>query len=242
MRHLLGTTPLGEDVAQLCAVATGKMAILSFLSAGATTIVACLIALAMASPRLPLVRSFFRLAGDALDTVGPLLPLSAILVVAPHIGLLPQTVVISMLCWPVIAIPLSSEIVKARSSAHVQAAVMLGAPTVRVVFRHILPEVLIRFIPIALSLFVQLVGLFAALEFIGVTRSSARPLGFLLYESANSFRACPWYFVSCVCAIVGALCIAAAAAAVVQRLFQLPQVRTGSNGSTFNADSTQIAW
>ena len=103
-------------------------------------------------------------------------------------------VLIGAFAWPPIAMVTRNEVVKAREMEYVQGAESLGAGDRRIIFRHILPNVLTPLIGIVGVLFAANITAEALFAYLGLVDPSTDVVswGFLIWEGSR-FLASEWW-------------------------------------------------
>jgi peptide/nickel transport system permease protein len=190
--HLLGTDNLGRDV--LARLLVGAR--YSFALSAAAVAVAALLGLLAAS-----LAGFFRgfverLLKLGLDiTVGlppVVLAIAVIAAVGPKLWVI--ALVLAVTGWPTFARVLYSAVLSLREREFVAAADAMGASAPYMVARVLVPNVLGLTVALSISMFGRIVGIEAALSFIGLGVQAPDPSwGNMLADSRLYLAQDPWF-------------------------------------------------
>lgn len=115
-----------------------------------------------------------------------------ILLVAKGLGLDLITVVLGVFGWPTIAYIARGEILRVRELEFIQAEKAIGASGSRVLFRHIVPNILSPIIVVASLLIATNILVEVVISFLGFGDPSVSTLGLLINEGFYSIRATWW--------------------------------------------------
>lgn len=115
-----------------------------------------------------------------------------ILLVAQGLGLTLITVILGIFGWPTVAYIARGEILRVRELEFVQAERAIGASNTRILFRHIVPNILSPMIVIASLLIASNILTEVVISFLGFGDPKASTLGLLLNEGFSSIRATWW--------------------------------------------------
>jgi len=115
-----------------------------------------------------------------------------ILEVAQGFGLSLITIILGIFGWPTIAYIVRGEILRIRELEFIQAEKAIGASSGRIVFRHIVPNVLSSIIVVASLLIAGNILTEVVISFLGFGTPNVSTLGLLLNEGFSSIRATWW--------------------------------------------------
>ena len=193
----------GDDLIRLCVSAAVRLVGYSFLGAMVCAVLATLAALGSFVMNLPGVERLVRSVGSLFETIGPVLPVAALLVLLPGLTPLGMSVAVGILCWPSLALPLLDELMHEEKKTYVQAAHLMGASRLRIAWVHLWPAVQGRMFGHLFALALNFAGVLSALDFMGFNVAGERSLGALAYESLGTLRSNPSYFVLCLSCLCG---------------------------------------
>ena len=188
--HAFGTDDLGRDLAS--AVVHGART--SLLVVGGATLIAATIGVGVghiAGYRPGPVDDLLMRATEFVQVV-PRFFLAVVTVAVAGAGLDRLIVVLGITSWPAIARVVRAETLSLTSRDFVIAAHALGAPSARVLVRHVLPHALpVTLVVISLNA-ATVVLLEASLAFIGLGDPKAMSWGYLVHNAHHFFRAGWW--------------------------------------------------
>lgn len=115
-----------------------------------------------------------------------------ILQVAQGLGLTLIVIVIGIFGWPTVAYITRGEIFRVRELEFVQAERAIGASNTRVLFRHIVPNILSPIIVIASLLIASNILVEVVISFLGFGSPNTSTLGLLLNEGFSTIRETWW--------------------------------------------------
>jgi len=117
-------------------------------------------------------------------------------------------VVMVLFSWTSMTYYMRTETYKEKSRDYVQAARVLGAGTLRIIFRHILPNVLATLVTFMPFTIVSAISAVTALDFLGFGLPVPTPsLGELLKQGTGNLRTAPWIVISAFTTLVMLLTI-----------------------------------
>ena len=116
----------------------------------------------------------------------------AITLVAQGLGLSIIMLILAVFGWPTIAYIARGEILRIRELEFVQAAKALGASNTRIIFRHIVPNILSPIIVVASLLVAGNILTEVVISFLGFGDSATSTWGLILQEGAN-YAATSWW-------------------------------------------------
>ena len=198
--HLLGTDNLGRDI--FSRVLKG---------AGASVLIAvCVVAVGTFFGTL--IGSFCGYYGGAADliltrvcdtiTAFPSVLLALVVISLIGGGTLNLILVLGILFIPSFARVVRTEVARARVQNYVISARLMGAGDLRIIFLHILPNILPVLAPAMIIGFNNAVLSEAGMSFLGIGILPPQiSLGAMLSDSQNYLRSAPWYALSAGCSI-----------------------------------------
>jgi len=124
--------------------------------------------------------------------------------VASRIGILLMVMV--LFSWTGMTYYLRTETYKEKSRDYIAAARVIGASNTRIIFRHILPNVLSTLVTLAPFTVVAAISFVTALDFLGFGLPPPTPsLGELLEQGTANLRTAPWIVISAFSTLVALL-------------------------------------
>ena len=106
-------------------------------------------------------------------------------------------VVMVLFSWTSMTYYMRTETYKEKSRDYVMAARVLGASTMRIIFKHILPNVLATLVTFMPFTIVSAIAAVTALDFLGFGLPVPTPsLGELLKQGTGNLRTAPWIVIS----------------------------------------------
>ena len=193
----------GDGLTRLCVSASLRLVGYSYLGALACATLATLVALFSFVLNIPAIDRLARSVGSLFETIGPVLPVGALLVLLPGLSSVGMALAVGILCWPSLALPLLDELLYEEKKVYVQAAHVLGASRLRIAVVHLWPAIRGRMFIHLFALALNFAGVLSALDFMGFNVAGERSLGALSYESLGTLRSNPKYFVLCVVCLCG---------------------------------------
>lgn len=125
---------------------------------------------------------------SGLPLIFLLITISALL----NLSFFPLVLVISSFKWMLVVPVVRAEFLKARNLDYVKAAKVMGFSSFRIIFRHILPNVLSAPLTLVPFLLVAAITLLSTIDFLGFVPSMGPPsLGEILNQGKNNLYA-PW--------------------------------------------------
>lgn len=211
--HLLGTSPYGHDMLRLTIVATLRACAPSVWASCVTVTLGVLIGTLAAWSNDGVWDQVQSFVGRLLDALGIFLPAACLATLASTVTVWELAPALALFAWPNLSNVVRSETLRARRLPFVEAAEVIGVGPARLTLFYVLPEMLDRLLPPVIAMIGGFVGVFGALQFLGVGITEEMSLGFMVYDgSQNYLRSAPWYFGSSVGGFVGLLVVVSFAA------------------------------
>lgn len=177
--HLLGTNDAGQDLLSELVYGARVSLLIGAVAALAATVVGAGVGVTAGYARGWLDHTLMRLVDVVLSL--PVLPLTIVIGVFLGPGLSTQILVIASVMWAGVARELRSQVLSLRQREHIQAARMMGAPTVYVLARHVLPAVAPLVVPQFVLATKTAILLEASLAFLGLGSVGAKSWGTMLF-------------------------------------------------------------
>ena len=191
---ILGTAPDGRDLFRTLCAAAARGVLWSSLATFLTMLMGTAVGIFAAEGRDRFVDRSQSIVGAVLDSIGPFVICACVISVVPGIGLTGVVGLVAIVSWPTIAVVVRKEILTTKTKGYYEAALSLGLGPAQLFIRHVLPNVVDRIVPLGFAMCAAFLGLFAALDFIGVGVRSQSQLGAMIYDSMGYLDAAPWYF------------------------------------------------
>ncbi len=189
--YLLGTDPLGRDVLSRALYGAQVSLFVSLVANGLAALLGLFVGI---------LAGYF---GGVFDTVlmrftdvllafpAILLALALTAVLRPSIGVV--TVVIAVITWPALSRLVRSQVLVVRELAFVEAARSLGASSLHIVIRHILPQIITLVVIWSTLALAGTVLTEAALSFLGLGIPLPTPSwGNMIADAQSQYRSAPW--------------------------------------------------
>ena len=183
LAHLLGTTSKGQDVLALTLWGSRSSLLVGLVAGILATVIAILVGLASAY--------FGRVADDVLSLLTnvflliPGLPLLVILAAFLPPGLGTVIVVLAITGWAGGARVLRAQAMSIRGKDYVAASIVTGEPALRIMLRHILPNMASIVMMTLLGSIIGAIGAQAGLEFLGLGDSNTISWGTNLFWATS---------------------------------------------------------
>ncbi len=214
--HPLGVSPYGHDMLLLTIRSALRTASQATWAAGLTVTIAIAIGMTAALRRNGLFDGLQAIAARVLDSLGVFLIAVCLATLANRLTIWQLSSALALVAWPNLSHTIRAEALAALDRPYVEAARAIGVPPVRMVLVYLLPDMLDRVLPTAVAMIGAYMGVFGALQFLGVGITDEMSLGFMVYDGMQNFlRSAPWYFAASFAGFVGALAAVAALAAAV---------------------------
>jgi len=188
--YLLGTDMLGRDIAAGIAHGARVSLLLALVATVAATLIGILVgALAgyfggRADEILMRVTEFFQTVPSFL--------LAVVLVALFSPSITSIVVAIAVVSWPGVARLVRGQFLSLRSAEYVQAAIVIGEPTHRIIFRQILPNALGPIIVTASLMVATAILLESSLSFLGLGDPDLMSWGYMVGAARNLLRDAWW--------------------------------------------------
>ena len=193
-RHVLGTDHLGRDI--LSRLVFGARVSLSVATLG--TAVSGAFGLFMG-----LIAGFYRGKADALimrlvdlQMSFPYLLLAIFVLFAIGPGFVNLVVVLAVLTWPTYARVSRSMALSLRESGFIDSARVLGAGNPRIIFRHILPNLLTPMLVLAILSLARTIIAEASLSFLGLGVQPPTPSWGIMISDGRKFLFAAWWIIT----------------------------------------------
>ncbi len=189
--HWLGTDDLGRDVLSRVVVAARVSLQVGFIAVGFALVVGVPIGLVAGYYRGAIDALLMRLMDILFSFPAILLAIAILAVLGPGIG--NAMIAIGLVYTPIFARITRGSVLVVSEEVYIRAARSLGASDVRIIFGHVLPNVMAPIIvQTTLSLAFAILSE-AALSFLGLGVQPPNPAwGRMLSEGRNFFQQAPW--------------------------------------------------
>lgn len=193
--HLLGTNDMGQDLYSELLFGTRISLFVGVTAAFISTVAGTVIGVTSGY-----VGGFVdRVLTSLTDTILllPALPMMLVLSVFMGPGYTTIILVITLISWPPVARMIRAQTLSVKSRLYVEAAKAIGAGSLRIILRHIVPNIA----PISVALGVLMVGdamiAEAALSFLGLGDPTQKSWGMMLYWAFQSgaFSYGAWWWI-----------------------------------------------
>ncbi|EHR78190.1 ABC transporter permease [Thermococcus litoralis DSM 5473] len=182
--HLLGTNDIGQDVFSELVYGARISLFVGITAAVSTVVIGTLVGL--------LAGYYGKIIDEALMAVTdvmlliPILPFMILLASILGQGYMNIVITIAIFSWPGIARMVRAQVLSLKERDYVEAARALGASNKRIMFKHILPQLL----PLLVAFTLMRVGgamiAEASLSFLGLGDPSKKSWGAIIYWARNS--------------------------------------------------------
>ncbi len=179
IKHPLGTNDIGQDLLSELIYGSRISMLVGFTAAIVTVLIGVIIGL--------IAGYFGGIIDEILMTITdiillmPGLPLMILLAAFLGQGYQNIILVISIIAWPGVARIIRAQVLSIKASQYIESAIAIGASSTRIIFKHILPQVL----PLALANIVLRIGgamiAEASISFLGLGDPTQKSWGMMLY-------------------------------------------------------------
>ncbi|MEY4902262.1 MAG: hypothetical protein RLZZ292_77 [Bacteroidota bacterium] len=194
-RHWLGTDHSGKDVLSGILGGIRKAILIGALSAFFAGLIGILLGgiagyfgddrLKIKKIALPVDTLIMRFL-EIFNAIPKLLLLIAFLSALKNISLITLSFVIGVLSWTTIARLVRGELLRVRQLPYIEAATAMGFPSLRILFRHALPNVMQPVFIVLMFSVIGAIGAEATLSFLGIgLNDTSVTLGTLLHEATD---------------------------------------------------------
>jgi peptide/nickel transport system permease protein len=194
-RFLLGTDDLGRDI--LSRLLYGSRDALEFSLGGtaAVTVIGVLFGVTAGYYGGAFDQLMMRVT-DAMYAFPFLLFLIFLISILRHTNLAELIVLVAATFWPTTARLARAETLVAKQTAFVEAERSLGASPLRILIRHVVPNILAPVIVLTTQRIGGLIGLEAGLSYLGLGLAPPAPTwGAMVAEGQQYFQIAPWMFI-----------------------------------------------
>ena len=188
--HLLGTDMLGRDIAAGIAHGARVSLLLALVATAAATLVGVLLG-AVAGYAGGRVDEVLMRLTEFVQTI-PSFLLAVVLVALFSPSITSIVVAIAVVSWPAVARLVRGQFLSLRSAEFVQAAIVIGEPVPRIIFRQILPNALGPIIVTASLMVATAILLESSLSFLGLGDPDLMTWGYMVGASRNLLRDAWW--------------------------------------------------
>ncbi|MDY5584490.1 MAG: ABC transporter permease [Arcanobacterium sp.] len=192
--HPMGQDNVGKDYFALIMRGTQKSIIIAFVVGLVSTFIGTVVGALSGYLRGPVESILMRVTD--LFIVIPMLVLAAVIgSMFGNKGIMLLAVMLGLLSWTGLARLVRGEVLSLREREFVSAAQALGAPTSRIIIRHILPNCLGTIIVSATLSIASAILLETSLSYLGFgVKAPETSLGLLISNYQQTFSTRPWLF------------------------------------------------
>lgn len=194
--HLLGTNDVGQDIFSELVYGARISLFVGVVAAVSTVVLGTIVGM-VAGYVGSIVDEVLMAVTDTMLLI-PVLPLMILLSAFMGRGYVNIIVVITIFAWPSIARYIRAQVVSLKSQPFIEAAKAVGAGTLRILFKHMLPQV----VPTLAALTMLRIGASmiaeAALSFLGFGDPTQKSWGTMIYWARRSgaLTAGAWWWVT----------------------------------------------
>lgn len=193
-QHIMGTDALGRDIFSRMLYG-GRVSLIVGLSSVAVAMVfGVLLGITAAMARTAVGETIMRLADLCLALPGVLIALAVAATVGP--SLINVVLIIAMLYWAQFARMVRGEALSIRERDYVQAARAIGCGPLRILWRHILPNLVNTIIVLATLEVAAAILLESTLSFLGVGVPPPTPTWGIMIAEGRSYVELAWWSVT----------------------------------------------
>ncbi len=193
-QHIMGTDALGRDIFSRMLYG-GRVSLIVGLSSVAVAMVfGVLLGITAAMARPAIGETIMRIADLCLALPGVLIALAVAATVGP--SLINVVLIIAMLYWAQFARMVRGEALSIRERDYVQAARAIGCGPLRILWRHILPNLVNTIIVLATLEVAAAILLESTLSFLGVGVPPPTPTWGIMIAEGRSYVELAWWSVT----------------------------------------------
>ena len=194
-KFLLGTDDLGRDILSRLLYGSRNALEFSLIATAAVTLIGVLFGVTAGYFGGAFDQLVMRFT-DAMYAFPFLLFLIFLISVVHHTNLAELILLVALTFWPSTARLARSETLVAKETAFVEAERSLGASPMRILVRHVVPNIMAPVIVITTQRIGALISLQAALSYLGLgTPPPAPTWGAMVAEGQQYFQIAPWMFI-----------------------------------------------
>ncbi len=194
-RFLLGTDDLGRDILSRLLYGSRDALEFSIIGTAAVTVIGVLFGVTAGYFGGAFDQFMMRFT-DAMYAFPFLLFVIFLISVLGHTNLFELIVLISLTFWPSTARLARAETLVAKETAFVEAERSLGASPMRILVRHVIPNIMAPVVVLTTQRIGGLIGLEAALSYLGLGAPPPAPTwGAMVAEGQQYFQIAPWMFI-----------------------------------------------
>lgn len=194
-KHILGTNDIGQDLFSELVYGARITLLVGFSAAVSATLIGTIVGL-FAGYYGGVVDYVLTSITDTMLLL-PMLPLMVLLASILGQGYQNIVLVLTIFSWPGVARVIRSQVISVKSAPYVEAAKAIGAGDLRIMFKHILPQL----VPIQLAYITLSTGgamlAEAALSFLGLGNPTQKSWGMMIYwaQRTGAITSGAWWWI-----------------------------------------------